>query len=215
MKDYIALISALISVVVAIVACFNKAQQKGEGLQEEYFKILIEYFEIEKVDSNIDALEYIRKFKYKKCCIPSYIYYVADQNDEEILKKLLVVDYWDNYPNVVNNTNKVLEKLDRLMYFSGKILLILWAMFVLCVIVIEPIGIIRNFPEINESNIFMIIVSTLIIDSMLIISVFISKNQVDSLGNELDSYSMNIKTINKTIKRKEKRYKKRIDKYYI
>lgn len=215
MKDYIALITAGISVVIAIIACFNKEQEKGEKLQDEYFKILTEYFEIKKANPYMNTLEYIRKFKFKKCCIPSYIFYVADQNDEERLKKLLLVDYWDYYPNVVNNTNKVLEKFDKLIYFIGKISLILWAMFVLSVIVMEPISIISNFSKINEGNIFMIIVAALLIDSILIVSVFLSKNQVDSWGNELDIYSMNIKTIHKTIKRKEKRYKKRIDKYYI
>ncbi|NOW92351.1 uncharacterized protein YxeA [Clostridium beijerinckii] len=215
MKDYIALITAVISIIIAIVACFNKEQEKGEELQEEYFKILIEYLEIKKVNPNIDVLEYIRKFKFKKCCIPGYMYYLADQNDKDRLEKLLLTDYWDYYPNIVNSTNKVLEKFNKLVYFTSKVSLILWGMFVLGVIFMEPIGLINNFSEINESNIFMIIVAALIIDSILILSFFLSKKQVDGFGNELDIYSMNIKTIQKTIRRKEKRYKKRAGKYYI
>jgi len=216
MKDYLPLITVLASVIFAIITSFNKQQETGELLQDEYFKtILLAYYEVRKVRPDINAIEYINKFKFKKYCIPSYIYYVADQDDEEKLRKLLLVDYWDNYPTIINNTNKVMDKFFKIVYFLFNILLMLMIVALLYLITTVITAIFTNLSEILNNGYIKIYIGILIISLAFFIVILVFKNNIISFGKDIDQYSMDIKTIKKIVVKKEKIYKQRKNKYYL
>ena len=49
MKEYIPLVTFSIGIILSIVSVFNREQEKGEKLQDEYFKILVSYFRAKQI----------------------------------------------------------------------------------------------------------------------------------------------------------------------
>lgn len=212
MKEYIPLVTFSIGIILSIVSVFNREQEKGEKLQDEYFKILVSYFRAKQINKSLDIIDYFNRYKFKEICIPPYIFYLVDKNQREILEKVIQVDYWLNYPNMINNTFRVVDKFSRLMYFICII-----AAFV--VIGVCASGILFNMKFLifyNGSHDYIIKSIGAVIASIFeLIIIKVTMSFTKNMGKDIDEYNSGIRMINKFIKRKVKIYEKRKGKYYI
>lgn len=222
MED-IKLITIIISIATAMIALFNNRQKKGETLQDEYFNsIILNFFEVKRANPNMDTLEYIKKYRFKKCCIPNYIFYLADNNKKEELEKVLKVDYWDNYPHIFNDTDKTIDKLMKIGYFIEQIVNILMGGFIIALLVasflILGIEIVQDLvinKTMNISNILKqnsnIFLGAGLLFIMLII-IYVGTKRSESTFNK---YTSNENAIKKIIDNKIKRHDKLIKENYL
>lgn len=215
MKDYMTLIVALIGVMISIISVFNKEQEKGEQLQYEYFKILYSYFELKNVNNLIDPIEFINRYKYKNICIPPYIYYLAEENEGEKLENVMKVDYWFNYPNVVNNTFKIVGKFSKITYFIGIIFTAIATMGAIFMVFATVEKVFDSVENIFTYDFIKYFIAGIILCLLYILIPYIFRGITEDLGQEIDEYSSKKKTIERTIRKKLKIYNQRKDKYYL
>ncbi|WP_455797541.1 hypothetical protein [Clostridium butyricum] len=222
----------VITIITSIIALINNKQDKGDKLQEEYFKdILLEYFRVKNINPKIDIYEFLNRYKFKKICIPSYIFYlsdltneriVKDLDNEKVLEQIMIVDYWTNYPNVKNYMSRIVYNLLNTVYF---ILGIIFSVFILvatyCIAfyavicaqnIIHDLSIGEdiNLSIILSKNIWILIYSVL----LLVGSVLLNQSRKISL-EYLNIYTSNKKSIRSIIKNKVRMYRKMTKKNYF
>lgn len=215
MKDYISLIIVCISNVISIIVVFNKEQGKEEMLQDEYFSIINSYFQIKNINADINPIEYFGKLKHKKVCIPPYIFYLVEKNQREKLEKILKVDYWNKYPNVVNNTHRVIDKFGKILYFFGYI----FVTFIVCYTLATIYKMLQDveywFKGISINGFILFICLIAIMGIICCSSIYFLKQIIQSFGQDIDDYSCKNKTIEKKIKNKLNEYEKKENTYYF
>lgn len=225
-------ISIVITIITSIIAIFNSKQKNGEKSQDEYFKdILLEYFRLKSINPNIDICEFVNRYKFKKTCIPNYIFYLADSDNDKVVKdcdnktllaQIMKVDYWKNYPNIKNYKLKIANTLAntymfilRIGQFFGAVVAIYATSLyvVLCLQQVvqnsidgKSIMIIRIF----TNNIAIITCSGLLILAIILMSYFIKIEE-----EKIDIYTTNKDSIKSIIKNKARMYKQLIDKNYF
>lgn len=230
--DYIKIIGIIGSVVAFINTFFSKEQSKNNKLSEDYFeKLLVPYINKYKMNPNLNTVKFIKKnYSMDKYYIPSYIFLLVDNDNKELLHKVLIVDYRNNIPGQVNNINKTINNLSKIGLMIVVYMYYFFSIILSMVILYQAINIILDFISrlkaktngINASGYISIgifefsdawfsIITLIISFIMLIIVQYMPRIM---LYITTDDYALKNKQIGKVLKRKERDYKKSSD-YYI
>lgn len=224
--DYIKILGIIGSIITFIITIYKKEEIKNSNMKNDYFqKLLIKYITLHKVNNNINPVKFIKKnYKLEDYFIPSYIFYLADNNEKDLLHKVLVVDYRNNFPSTNNiigsTTNNISNILMMIMMYTYNLATFLSALFAINATIGLVDTIIYNFRGIRGSiqvgvfkfsDIGFSIFSILINIILSIICIYISKSIFKSIK---DDYAIKSKDIEKILKRKQKEYNKSIG-YYI
>lgn len=217
--NYLRIIATVGAIIPLIVAYFNKEKIKNTKLKDEYFeKLLVPYISECKKDNDLSAVTFIKmRYSYNNFFIPTYIFKLVDNNETELLKKVLIVDYWDTYPNKENNIHNTLNNLseivDFLIVYIFRLMMLLLTFSLFFVIVLLFAGIFSYLIGGGiESNVGSYIVYLIIGVPLLIYIKFSLKRIINSSA---DCYTMKNSKIEDLLKKIEKKYNKNFNKYYI
>lgn len=196
-------------IISFLITLFSKEHDKYIKSKDEYFNsFLMIFYDKYKESKDFD----VKKFYLENCSrsnsyIPPYVHFLIDKTDYKSLQRILIVDYYDLYPNYKNTILKTMTyfiNIIDLLYCLFMILLIaLIAAMIL--IILGMIG----FMNSNISLQYFVILSlcTIIFFVMFKVSAFyLDKN---------DIYSLNKDRIVEIIDSKQKRYYKIIEKMYL
>ncbi|MGN2339819.1 hypothetical protein ACTFIN_17140 [Clostridium cagae] len=222
----------VISTITAGITYFNKKQNKGESLQEEYFnKILLEYFKVKHINPEFDTIKYINSYRFKNCYIPNYVFYLADSrtnritdefDNKELLEHILKVDYWINYPNMYNDVDKMFNKINKTIRFIEEVIsiiipvLFLFLAFSLAVLLLMKIT--SSFLNNDLINMNMLLRNFGLYGFILLSMCWISKlfgAITERSGSTLNEYTSDEKSIMNIIKKKERIFNEIKDKNYL
>ncbi|HDF5576763.1 TPA: hypothetical protein PC790_001101 [Clostridioides difficile] len=102
-------------VSVVIVAYFNRDKVKLDKSFDDYFdNFLLSYVKKYNKDRTMDTINFVEeKYIQGEYYIPSYVFYILKEkyNDDlnkkrEVLHKVLIFDYWNNYTSFRNTVSK-------------------------------------------------------------------------------------------------------------
>ncbi|EGT3903104.1 hypothetical protein ERM42_12195 [Clostridioides difficile] len=219
--------SVVSTIFIALIVYFKAEQKKRELYLDKYFeKVLTPYILEYKKNNTINSVKFIRKrYTIKDYYIPSYIFYLVENNKNEDLKKVLSVDYINNYPNNKNDINKALDKITQVVDFILVLTYTALKIFAFCMILILCfcilIFLIDFFKSTLSHNIILKKDKLIIIESfiwliiMYLYYIFCKFARENIADNEYNTYTRKRKCIEKNIIRKKKIYKKVSKKYYI
>ncbi|HDK7140060.1 TPA: hypothetical protein PTV74_003940 [Clostridium botulinum] len=226
-EDYIKIFGVISTIVTVIVTFFNKEQKKYEELSQNYFKeVLVPYFNEYRKNNNLNSIKFIkRKCNNKQYYIPHYILYLIDNDNKQLLHKVLIVDYWKIYPNNLNNILKAINSLSEIFKFLIIFIYII-SSFIFIYAILQSISFIwSEIFWISKGGSAIITIGNISIPSILegIILLIIGLLALSysrfaysfTLNHIVDEYTININKINKILKRKEKIFIKSNAKYYI
>ncbi|HBF1194926.1 hypothetical protein [Clostridioides difficile] len=215
------------TIFIALIVYFKAEQKKRELYLDKYFeKLLTPYILEYKKNNTINSVKFIRKrYTIKDYYIPSYIFYLVENNKNEDLKKVLSVDYINNYPNHKNDINKALDKITQVVDFILVLTYTALKIFAFCMILILCFCILIFLIDFLKStlshNIILKKDKLIIIESfiwliiMYLYYIFCKFARENIVDNEYNTYTRKRKCIEKNIIRKKKIYKKVSKKYYI
>ncbi|HFL3512491.1 TPA: hypothetical protein ACG3PC_003823 [Clostridioides difficile] len=215
------------TIFIALIVYFKAEQKKRELYLDKYFeKLLTPYILEYKKNNTINSVKFIRKrYTIKDYYIPSYIFYLVENNKNEDLKKVLSVDYINNYPNHKNDINKALDKITQVVDFILVLTYTALKIFAFCMILILCFCILIFLIDFLKStlshNIILKKDKLIIIESfiwliiMYLYYIFCKFARENIADNEYNTYTRKRKCIEKNIIRKKKIYKKVSKKYYI
>ena len=132
----VALIVATIGAATTIFDIFFKGDR---GRKQAYYDCILKPFAVAyKKDSSISAIEFVKSsVDSDNDNIPKYVFYLIDtqitpgddspcrQNDD-VLKKVLIEDYLNLYPNVNNKKRNLFETVHKLLDYLMFLLLFLF-----------------------------------------------------------------------------------------
>ncbi len=203
----IAVISAVIGVITTIYKMLLKKDVKRiERYYEEILKpFIIDYHK----DENVNVIKFLDdKAERGNDAIPKYIFYLIDNDKEksEDLKKVLLYDYIDIYPNDNNRMLRLMEMISK--FWAFVIFAISFSAFLYGVVsfLFSLILFLQFFSE-NMRQAFELFGL-----SIICIIIFGVGIQMIGLLNE-DMYTLKEKKIQKMIQRKIKFYDKNITKF--
>ena len=227
MDNYLIIAATIVTVAGVIIAYFNVEQDKYEELKKEYFTNVLEIFFAEYVkNNNIDVVNnFNQDFTNRPKFIPSYIYYLIRENENEKLKKVLIIDYIESYPSLSNNISNTLDKFIRRFAFLESIVYIIVMLMCILMSLQGILGCIDYLKSYYLDGIsgtmtsFGVEMSPIIFYSLYIvlaiIFIGILKFTLDNVINSIDEYSLKRKTIQSIVNKKVKKYNKKYTKYYI
>lgn len=213
--DYFKLLAVIGAVITFIVTYFNKEEKKYSKLTNRYFNdLLVPYVSEYRNNKGINPIKYIRKkYNYNDYYIPTYIFYLLENNDKENLHKVLIEDYKEKFPsssNIIWNTvYKIFNIMDLIFVFISLYFVLLIIMYIFQLSneilsnVISYIG--HGF---NKENLVIIIGNSVAI-IIFTIFLFVVRPTVKNRIITDDEYSTKIKNIESLVKRKVKKYNKR------
>ncbi|WP_455804031.1 hypothetical protein [Clostridium butyricum] len=219
--DKIPWVTILISAMTAIIAYYSSQQKKGETLQEKYFnEVLLKYFEEKATDPNLDIKKFISGYKYKNICIPSYMFYLSDNTDirtdvtnKELLEKIIVFDYWSNYPGLFNDNDRTVNKISKIVLFIEELFMAVTISISVCILItLVLVVIVQILPELivkNFDNVWNILKEylLLILGITVVSGIMFILNKIVKKGNStLDIYTNDIAEIKKIIDKKYNKY---------
>lgn len=222
--DIVGICTAILTTITILIGFFNKEQKKYENCKQRYFEeLLLVFMQEYKKDKNIDSINFINaRFMYADYFVPMYIFYLVDCKEEKVLKKILLVDYIQNFPTA---RNVIFNALDGIFHRITFIFILVYIVALISVSYMLTFCIIKLL-WILVTNLFsfnvILIQGTLLgllKGSFLSILFFLTMYCIytglrDSI-NSNDEYTLNIKNIQKIIKRKEKIYDKGVGKYLL
>ena len=224
--NYIKIIGLIVTIFAFIGTIFNLEKNKIDKLKEEYFKnLLIVYINEYKKHKKLNAVKFINKrYTMNNYFIPSYIFYLADENKKELLHKVLIVDYRNNFPRKRNSISNVISSIDGILrivsiYISDFvralyiIALPLSFIFLILTIIFNIYGVNRSV-TIAGIQISDIQFSILTIITIIIILLILKYMQKKIINKVYDDYTMKKGEIEKVLEKKEKEYSASND-YYI
>ncbi|HBG2118006.1 TPA: hypothetical protein OLY09_003726 [Clostridioides difficile] len=219
--------SVVSTIFIALIVYFKAEQKKRELYLDKYFeKLLTPYILEYKKNNTINSVKFIKKrYTIKDYYIPSYIFYLVENNKNEDLKKVLNVDYINNYPNNKNDINRALDKITQVVNFILVLIYIVLKIFVFCIILILClcllVFLIDFFKNVLGHNTILkkdkliIIESSIWLVAMYLSYMFCKFARENIMDNEYNTYTRKRKCIEKNIIRKKKIYEKVSKKYYI
>ncbi len=225
-EDYIKIFGVISTIVTVIVTLFNKEQKKLEELSQIYFKeILVPYINEYRKNNNLNSIKFIKKrYGNKEYYIPHYILYLMDNNNKDLLHKVLIVDYWKIYPNNENSVSNTINSLTMifnfLVIFSYIIMGSIFAFFIIQSIkfICSELWINRGVSitiTIGNSSIPGVLEYIILLISGLLALVYSKFAYSFTLKYTKDEYTININKIDKILKKKEKKFDKSSKEYYI
>lgn len=230
--DNLKIITIVGSVLAFIITYLDKREEKFNNLKQEYFdKVLCVYYNKYRKNSQVSSIDFIKwYFKDNEVFIPKYVFYLCDdkykdESNEERLSKVLLVDYWKQYPNKANmfygGMNSIFDKGYVLVFFtsvfvllSGAMLLAIFVMQLILAVVTVLEGSLpfsKIIVELNANDAWIGLIYGIL---ALILEVIFHRCTSKEFYNS-DDYSLNVKIICKIIKKKVKLYNKVNSKYYV
>ena len=122
----VALIVASIGAATTIFNIFFKGER---GRKQEYYNGILKPFAVAyKKDPSINAIDFVKnRAEHGNDNIPKYIFYLIDsQDDDTLLKKVLIDDYLNLYPNEYNKKRNLFETVNKLLDYLMFLLLFLF-----------------------------------------------------------------------------------------
>lgn len=214
LKTIIALVSSLIATLSLIYdVCLKKERKR---LELYYEKVLKKFVIAYQKNKNINVVEFVKSIVCRKDdSIPTYIFYLIDNNNSEELKKILIYDYIENYKNEYNTMSRIIKAIRKLLiyviFLSSFVFLFMGAESFIIVI----LNIIDDFNLqfsvlIQNSTIYL----RWIILAIVCLGISIGCLQLTKYMNT-DIYTLERKRIKKIISQKVRIYDKKIEKFYI
>lgn len=214
-NEVIALVVATIGAITTIFNIFFKGERKRK--QAYYDRLLRPFSVAYKKNPSIDAKEFVENnIERDDDDIPKYIFYLVDtQVCEDDLKKVLIDDYFNLYPNEYNKKRNLFETVHKLIDYMMFLLLFLFVFFgalvmtsgfmtLITLIFKEETSTLSDWWNgIKELLIGIVISSAGLIPVKL--SEWLSK----------DMYSVKKRYVAKAIKKKIRRYDRSFDDYVI
>ena len=130
------IVSKIVALIVATVGAattvFNIFFKGDRGRKQAYYDSILKPFAVAyKKDPATNAIEFVKsRAERDNDNIPKYIFYIVDmqptQDDDSLLKKVLIDDYLNLYPNDYNNKRNVFETVQKLLDYMMFILLFLF-----------------------------------------------------------------------------------------
>lgn len=201
-------IITIISLTITLLTIIYKSGYKNNHDRERryYNKILMPFFEKNALNNEFDIIKFCeKKVKYSDEDIPMYVRFLINHNEEEKLKKVLMIDYINLYKNDINTICNITTLVEKIIFY-----LKLLVEFVLIILGTGLIifSFLKMLSERNISDLVLIIFGIIV----FIIYIFLMKNDIS--WHE-DRYALNTKGIQKHIAKKIKLYEKQKDKYYF
>lgn len=227
-SDMIQSITSLIAAVIAIgefiIPIFKKKNKDRKGMY--YKKVLLPFVAAYHENNQMDVVSYFTKRHTRdKDYIPPYTFYVCDQpeSDEdedtpnEILKKVLLIDYKDYYRDCNNNTMRVIGKLQNIVITIVCIILAVVAGLFVYLATLESISMFINIVSGSSLiEILKIIWKHLATILKYVVCFFAFTFAFSGLQVvENDEYSLKTKDIEKRISDKVSSYNKCHEKYQL
>lgn len=221
--DDIIKILGVVSVVIGvIVAYFNRDKVKLDKSFDDYFdNFLLSYVKKYNKDRTIDTINFVEeKYIQGEYYIPSYVFYILKEkhNDDldkkrEVLHKVLIFDYWNNYTSFRNTVSKAFNQMFNSTIFVlfifylllVGILLVFLPLYLLIVIIDMPL----NINVFLKSEDFKTLFGLAFI---LAITYFVQYFIKNKLSND---YTIVTNDIEKIINKKIKEYENNKKKYFI
>ncbi|WP_074116037.1 hypothetical protein [Clostridioides difficile] len=215
------------TIFIALIVYFKAEQKKRELYLDKYFeKLLTPYILEYKKNNTINSVKFIKKrHTIKDYYIPSYIFYLVENNKNEDLKKILSVDYIHNYPNNKNGINRALDKIAQVVNFALVLLYTALRIFIFCIILGLCFGILvfliyffktaLSHNTIFEKDKLLTRNSFIWLMIMYLLYVFCGLMREYMTDGWYDTYTRKRRCIEKNIIRKKKTYEKVSKKYYI
>lgn len=215
MQETIKIISSVIAIISTVGTFIYKVLlKKGEDREQEYYtKLLKPFIHTLRNNKDIDAVKFVKANAwFANDCVPKYVIYLVDKGESEILKKVLIHDYFSLYNNNENRIENMIDKICNLMIwvlsgialyflFYGCFAIVLGA-FGLLVVIIVPI---LTKQVIKQSDI-MLGLEMIIIGGIGFFITWLIKKAVRVLDE--DRYTFKKKKIESKIRRKVKYYDK-------
>ncbi|EGT4532821.1 hypothetical protein BGT96_18060 [Clostridioides difficile] len=221
--DDIIKILGVVSVVIGvIVAYFNRDKVKLDKSFDDYFdNFLLSYVKKYNKDRTIDTINFVEeKYIQGEYYIPSYVFYILKEkhNDDldkkrEVLHKVLIFDYWNNYTSFRNTVSKAFNQMFNSTIFVlfifylllVGILLVFLPLYLLIVIIDMPL----NINVFLKSEDFKTLFGLAVILAITYFAQYFIKNK---LSND---YTIVTNDIEKIINKKIKEYENNKKKYFI
>lgn len=186
-------IAGLISFIIAF---FNKEHDKYNRNRERYFDcFLVKFYNSYRKNNNINLRKfYIKSFDYIDIYIPAYVNYLVEKKEYDKLKKVLLVDYYDFFPNTKNAIVQALLNLSNVFDFLYYLLILLILMILMAglIIILGIMGIVYK-----AINIFEIEVLTSAFGLLLLLFICLKY-----FFYSYDMYTSSEKSIKKLINKK-------------
>ncbi len=218
----------IIGAVIAFISTFlNKEISKNEKLLDKYFEdVLSVYVGEYKKNRTINPVKFIkRRYNMNNNFIPSYIFYLVDGNDKDRLHKVLIVDYMKNFPSSHNNINRTIGYTEKLILTIQIYLYYLLTFLNIIGILIAINGLINSIRFNLNGGSGNIVLGNITIPDIIfnigsiifLIIILIILQQLPKLNFRIieNDYTMKIKKIEKILSKKEEKYDKHKDSYYI
>lgn len=221
LRDVVANIAAVIGGLATI---YKLGLNNNRSRTQKYYKSILKPFMVAyKKDKSISSVKYIKKnAKRKSDNIPKYIFYLAEKDEEEELKKVLLYDYLDLYNNnsyIINQFAKVVYKvvvyfIVFLSYFSlflcgfflSRMMLIIFDR--LYYIVKSKIKL-QEILKMDIDFLWQYIVIEILFFSMYVLCLYIAE------FINIDRYTLKERAIKRMIKSKVDKYDKKNSKFVL
>ena len=209
--ENVTMVIAAISAVIGVTATIYKMLFRSDAKRvEKYYEEILKPFIIDyHKDRNMNVINFLdNKAERDNDVIPKYIFYLIDNGKEksEDLKKVLLYDYIDIYPN---DNNKMLRFMEMISKFLAFVMVAMAFSFLLYGAVCISFSLILFLQFISENIRLAFELLGLSIICLAFSGVSI---QITRLINE-DMYTLKEKRMRKLIQRKTKYYDKNITKY--
>ena len=204
----VAVISTVIGLIITIYKVFLKNTKRAERYHEDILKPFIKDYRKKK---NVNVIKFLnKKAERDNDAIPKYIFYLKDKGKEkaEDLKKILLYDYSDIYPNDNNKILRLLEMISKCLVFG---LFVMSFSFSIYGAVCLSFGLISLSQFFLWNNMVPLEVLGL---SIICFAVSMIVMQMTRVIN-VDMYTLNEKRIQRIIERKIKCYDKNSAKYIL
>jgi len=197
------------SIISFLITLFNKEHDKYIKSKDEYFNLFLTiFYDKYKEGKDFD----IKKFYLENCSrsnyyIPPYVHFLIEKKEYKSLERILIVDYYDlypNYKNIIFKTMTYFMNIIDFLYYLFMILLIA-VIATLILIVLGMMGFMNS--NISLQHFVILSVCTIILFFLFKVSaLYMDKS---------DIYSLNKGRIAENIDFKQKRFYKIIEKMYL
>lgn len=217
--DYVKISAIIGGILTLITTYFSKENNKYAKLKDEYFKeLLIPYVSNYQMNRYINPVKYIKKrYSYSNYYIPTYIFYLIEEDEKDKLHKVLIEDYKELFPSKLNSYSHTFIKISNLIEILSVFLYFGVVSYIAFLIFNEFNKIlINNKFNVDLFNFILALLILILFISSLIFLLFIEYKFVGLANiNMDDKYTTKLKYINKQVKYKVKKYDNRKDKEYV
>lgn len=124
------IVALIVATIGAITTIFNIFFKGERGRKQEYYNGILKPFAVAyKKDPSTNAIDFVKsRAEYGNENVPKYIFFLVDsQDDDTLLKKTLIDDYLNLYPNECNKKRNLFETVNKLLNYLMFLLLFLFA----------------------------------------------------------------------------------------